>query len=410
MILAGDFIPKDLNVCLPREFGGKVLLANLEGPICADGLPKSNKVGVCLHTSRESLDFSIVSSKDDAGMPSLAFSIANNHIMDFCEEGLRQTTEFLVSRSIQFAGAGIDEAQARRPMILEEGGSRIAVFCCCERQFGMASEDVPGCAAKGEWLYRAIRDIKTKGQVDFVVISCHAANEFCPWPSPDLRDFYHSLIDAGADCIHGHHAHVPQGYEAYHGKPIFYGLGNFAVDTESWKSNQNHLWSLVAEISFIPSGVSWKVKPYCVLREGDTLRISVADGDLLRQCQDYEKSSCAPFASKELLEGCWQEAVCRLYYRLYERNLRIPACVTHAIPWRDRLRTLYLSIGDLCRVITGRAIATDRSRFRGKVVFNAFNCESHVSSIQTAMGILLGVVPDKRTAETAKMADEMGVR
>ena len=46
MILAGDFIPKNLNVRLLDEFKGQLVLANLEGLVCADGLPRSNKVGV----------------------------------------------------------------------------------------------------------------------------------------------------------------------------------------------------------------------------------------------------------------------------------------------------------------------------------------------------------------------------
>ena len=35
------------------------------------------------------------------------------------------------------------------------------------------------------------------------------------------------MIDAGADLIIGHHAHVIQSMEQYRGKYIFYGLGNF---------------------------------------------------------------------------------------------------------------------------------------------------------------------------------------
>ena len=35
------------------------------------------------------------------------------------------------------------------------------------------------------------------------------------------------LIDAGADLVVGHHPHYVQGIEAYHGKLIFYSLGNF---------------------------------------------------------------------------------------------------------------------------------------------------------------------------------------
>ncbi len=39
----------------------------------------------------------------------------------------------------------------------------------------------------------------------------------------------HACIDAGADLIMGHHAHVPKGIEIYKGKAIFYSLSNFCM-------------------------------------------------------------------------------------------------------------------------------------------------------------------------------------
>jgi hypothetical protein len=39
----------------------------------------------------------------------------------------------------------------------------------------------------------------------------------------------HAAIDAGADLIIGHHAHMLKGIEVYKGKVIFYSLGNFCL-------------------------------------------------------------------------------------------------------------------------------------------------------------------------------------
>ena len=226
MILVGDFIPQEKQVILPAEFNGKLILANLEGPICNAGLPVSDKVGICLRTT---LSDGLLDT-----IKTFAFSLANNHLMDFREEGLCQTKRTLSKYGIPFAGAGMCMEEARKPMILVEEGKRIAVFSCSERQFGMATGNSSGCAERGVWLYSAIKDIKETGGADFVIVSCHSASEYSPWVAPDLRYFYHSLIDAGADCIHGHHAHVPQGYEEYKGRPIFYGLGNFVMNPVMW--------------------------------------------------------------------------------------------------------------------------------------------------------------------------------
>jgi hypothetical protein len=44
------------------------------------------------------------------------------------------------------------------------------------------------------------------------------------------KDLAHTAIDAGADLILQHHAHILKGIEVYSGKVIFYGLSNFALE------------------------------------------------------------------------------------------------------------------------------------------------------------------------------------
>ena len=42
-----------------------------------------------------------------------------------------------------------------------------------------------------------------------------------------IKDWAHREVDAGADIVVLHGAPLVQGVEIYHGKPIFYDLGNF---------------------------------------------------------------------------------------------------------------------------------------------------------------------------------------
>jgi hypothetical protein len=49
----------------------------------------------------------------------------------------------------------------------------------------------------------------------------------------------HAAIDAGADMILGHHAHVLKAVEIYRGKPIFYSLCNFATDLRMDEAHAN---------------------------------------------------------------------------------------------------------------------------------------------------------------------------
>lgn len=401
MLLVGDFIPQRLSVRLPDEFSCQTVLANLEGPICADGLPVSGKVGVCLHTTPSDDVFNSIRT--------FAFSLANNHLMDFRDEGLHQTRQMLETSKIAYAGAGENDDEARRPMMLEENGIRIAVICCSEHQFGMATHDSAGVAAMGVWLYDAIRTVKARGTVDRVIVSCHAASEFCPWPSPQLREFYHSLIDAGADVIHGHHSHVPQGWEVYKGKPIFFGLGNFVVDTAMWAGNPNQLWSLMVELQFSTEGDTFKVVPHGV--SSDESRVSVRPADNEASLNDYLKAVNMPLlADTEVpLESIWQEASVRLYHRIYAQGLRAPGTVKRRLSMRDRLRKAYFSLRDLGYALCGREWSTPKSAFYAKCLYNYFNCPSHQQTISTALGVLTGTIPDRRTAESRRLAEQVGL-
>lgn len=366
MIFLGDFIPQKTKVVLP-EHGEEWLVANLEGPVCEDGLDRASKIGVHLRSEPFDCD-----SK-------LAFSLANNHLMDFGVEGLAQTEKFLRARDYHFAGAGINEAEARRPMIIEESGKLIAVICCCERQFGVASENRAGVAAKGEWLYSAIAELKKT--VDFVVVSCHAASEFSTAVSPKLQAFYHSLIDYGADVIHGHHSHVPQGWEVYKGRPIFYGLGNSVVDSSMWKNLSNGLWSLVARVDFGKKVPAWTIRPF---------------GEVPQNAEDYLKRANLGFEKPELLEALWQKESVRLFHDVYEQYMRVGSVEKFPLSLKDRARKIFAACGDVVRAIIGKEIPTAYSMQHGRIVFNLFNCESHVDMISTALGVLTGSIEDVR--------------
>jgi poly-gamma-glutamate synthesis protein (capsule biosynthesis protein) len=73
----------------------------------------------------------------------------------------------------------------------------------------------------------------TKEQAAMVIVAIHwGVPPHWLSPSQGLLATYqqplaHALIDAGADVVWGHHAHVMHPIEIYQGHPIFYSLGNF---------------------------------------------------------------------------------------------------------------------------------------------------------------------------------------
>src|SRR5262249_19456269 len=77
-----------------------------------------------------------------------------------------------------------------------------------------------------------------KQRADRVVISMHWGIHFVPAVIADYqREVAHAAIDAGADLILGHHAHILKGAEVYRGKTIWYSIGNFAVDLRMDKAH-----------------------------------------------------------------------------------------------------------------------------------------------------------------------------
>jgi poly-gamma-glutamate synthesis protein (capsule biosynthesis protein) len=53
------------------------------------------------------------------------------------------------------------------------------------------------------------------------------------------RQVAKAAVDAGADVVVGHHAHILQGMEVYKDRPIFHGLGNFAISTKALNVDGN---------------------------------------------------------------------------------------------------------------------------------------------------------------------------
>jgi poly-gamma-glutamate synthesis protein (capsule biosynthesis protein) len=81
---------------------------------------------------------------------------------------------------------------------------------------------------------------------DIVLLSVHWGIHMVPASIADYQiEIAHRAIDAGADAILGHHPHLLKGIEFYRGRPIFYSLGNFAIE-------QPHIWNpaIVRSASF----------------------------------------------------------------------------------------------------------------------------------------------------------------
>jgi poly-gamma-glutamate synthesis protein (capsule biosynthesis protein) len=152
--------------------------------------------------------------------------LANNHVLDYGVDAFAETVATLRGSGVRTLGAGLSEADAWEPLTLELGESRLSLVNFSEGEDLTAARGGPGVAG---WeiprVCDLVRRLKTRG--DCVIAVAHAGLEYVPFPPPYLQQAYRAVIEAGADCVAGHHAHVPQGIELYRGRPIAYSLGNF---------------------------------------------------------------------------------------------------------------------------------------------------------------------------------------
>jgi len=170
-----------------------------------------------------------------------ACSLANNHILDFEEQGLRDTLHTLDAAGIRHAGAGIDASAAAMPALLEVHGAspcRVALLAFTDNERAFAADDRhPGTnyleiSLQAETLARvadAIARARAQG-ADWVVFSNHWGANFIERPAPDFRRFAQRVIELGADVYFGHSAHLCQGIEIHLGRPILYDTGDFIDD------------------------------------------------------------------------------------------------------------------------------------------------------------------------------------
>jgi poly-gamma-glutamate capsule biosynthesis protein CapA/YwtB (metallophosphatase superfamily) len=206
----------------------------------------------------------IAAALKDAGFSVVSF--AGNHCMDWGLEAFSDTIENLKAQDLAVVGAGANIAAARAPVFLQQNGVRIAFLayssilpmsywaeanrpgCAPMRAFTVYEQiehDQPGTPARihtfphRDDLRALAQDVaQAREQADFVAVSLHWGIHFVPAVLADYQiDVAHAAIDAGADAILGHHAHILKGVELYRGKPIFYSLCNFATDLRMDKAH-----------------------------------------------------------------------------------------------------------------------------------------------------------------------------
>lgn len=159
-------------------------------------------------------------------------SLANNHVWDLGEEGLRNTIKVLKENGIKYCGAGLNIEEASQPAIIEKNGQKIAILAYCmygNKYLGyveLAGENKAGINPLD--IEKVVKDIKdAKLKYDKVIVMPHWGREYQYEPLPECVAMAKRMVEAGADAVLGSHTHQMQPLIKYKQTPICFSMGNF---------------------------------------------------------------------------------------------------------------------------------------------------------------------------------------
>ena len=216
------------------------VVVNLECPVTERNAPINKR-----YIFRAEPEY--VPSLKKAGITHAA--LANNHSNDQNRAGIEDTYNHLKANDIVPIGAGKNETEFCSPVFINKGKIRVALFNSVViplENWVYLSDTYGVCQLSPDELCERIRNVRNEEKNCYVVVVLHWGVEYAATPQPDQRLAAHTLIDAGADAIIGHHPHVVQPIEIYKGKYIFYSLGNFIFDSKRENANRG----IVAGLSF----------------------------------------------------------------------------------------------------------------------------------------------------------------
>lgn len=220
---------KIFNDCIPDFKNADLLFGNLEF-VLTDSPKPIKKSGPILFGATSYIDIFKKAGFD-------TFSLANNHIKDCGEDGVKTTLNTCANAGIETFGASSNLALAKQPYIKEINGIKIGFIAFAEQEFNCAGENEYGAN-----YFDPYEDLdliaKLKKKVDHLIVIYHGGIEYYEYPSPQLQKKCRRFVDKGADLVTCQHSHCIGTIERYLEKDIIYGQGNtlfgYKEGNDSW--------------------------------------------------------------------------------------------------------------------------------------------------------------------------------
>jgi poly-gamma-glutamate synthesis protein (capsule biosynthesis protein) len=240
------------------------------------------------YTNRPVRTTETISAEDPESMRALTYAgfnvitLTGNHMWDAGIPGIEDTISWLKEHDIFPVGTGMNIDEARRPAIVDKKNTKVGIvsYNCVGPRETWASPTKPGSAYVNvlthyeldhavpggtpivytfndpETVDAMLDDIRNlRSKCDVLVVSFHKGIIHTPATLARYElDISRVAIDAGADLILGHHAHILKGIEVYKGKVIFHGLNQLVAilpqlspkpdqDKQSWAQKRKRLYN-----------------------------------------------------------------------------------------------------------------------------------------------------------------------
>lgn len=163
--------------------------------------------------------------------------LTGDHFADRGTQAMLDTLELYKQHNVPYYGGGANEEEARKPVLMEVNGNKIAFMGCNGKvsyDFVKATDVKPGAAdCNYDFFTKQVQDIAAQGYM--VIFTFQHEECYHYGPCYQHEEGFHAVADAGATVVSGSQAHHPHLMEFRGDTFIHFGLGNLFFDQMTYE-------------------------------------------------------------------------------------------------------------------------------------------------------------------------------
>lgn len=163
--------------------------------------------------------------------------LTGDHFADRGTQAMLNTLEIYKQAGLPYYGGGANEEEARKPVLMEVNGNKIAFMGCNGKlsyDFVKATDFKPGAAdCDYDFFAKQIQDVTAQGYT--VIFTFQHEECYHTGPCYKHEEGFHAVADAGATVVSGSQAHYPHLMEFRGDSFIHFGLGNLFFDQMTYE-------------------------------------------------------------------------------------------------------------------------------------------------------------------------------